>query len=202
MASTNPNTPTISIQNTPSDSAPGPVLFIPLASARYSTLLTDLLEDLPDAFSPSSSSSDPIIIPLMIERTSPDALVLISNWLCLMHTESVAPSPAAQPSTSSHPDASHGPTDDDDLSTQLAEWEYGLLDVPYPLLFELMIAANYLGMGVLCRRAAQVVASRMRGMTPLQMRRVLCVEDDFTAEERRELQREREMWGPKTEEEL
>lgn len=41
-----------------------------------------------------------------------------------------------------------------------------------------MIAANYLGMERLTRQAAQVVGERLRGMTAVQIRRVLCIEEE------------------------
>lgn len=113
----------------------------------------------------------------MIDRTSDRALSTIAAWLT--HNTPVSPpvpttSPSPAPFSGSRPASvlpSSSSVDEDDLTTPL-------LDVPYPRLFEVMIAANYLGMERLGRQAAQVVGGRLRGLTAVQIRRVLCIEEE------------------------
>lgn len=121
----------------------------------------------------------------MIDRTSDRALSPIAAWLThnIPSTPAPAPAPSAAPSSfSGARSASVLPSRSDDvedeLNAPLPKWEHELLDVPYPRLFEVMIAANYLGMERLGRQAAQVVGERLRGLTAVQMRRVLCIEEE------------------------
>lgn len=180
-------TPSISFQNTPSTGLAGEIFSIPLPSAIHSTLLSDLLSDIfsLSPTSPSSSYIPPnVIIPLMIDRTSDRALSTIAAWLT--HNTPVSPpvpttSPSPAPFSGSRPASvlsSSSSVDEDDLTTPFPAWEHTLLDVPYPRLFEVMIAANYLGMERLGRQAAQVVGERLRGLTAVQIRRVLCIEEE------------------------
>ena len=185
------STPTISFQNTPSTGLAGEIFTIPLSSASHSTLLSDLLEDLFDLSPSSSPPHSDIIIPLMIDRTSDAALSTIAAWL----THNTPLSPPSPPNTSpasfsgSRPASVlplQGQDDEDDRpGAPLPAWEHALLDVPYPRLFEVMIAANYLGMERLGRQAAQVVGERLRGLTAAQIRRVLCIEEDELSAEQR-----------------
>lgn len=120
----------------------------------------------------------------MIDRTLDRALSTIATWLT--HNTPVSPpvpttSPSPAPFSGSRPASvlpSSSSVDEDDLTTPLPAWEHTLLDVPYPRLFEVMIAANYLGMERLGRQAAQVVGERLRGLTVVQIRRVLCIEEE------------------------
>lgn len=114
----------------------------------------------------------------MIDRASDRALSLIAAWLThnTPSTPAPAPAPSAAPSSfSGARPASVLPSRSDDVEDEvnapLTKWEHDPLDVPYPRLFEVMIAANYLGMERLGRQAAQVVGERLRGLTAVQMRR-------------------------------
>lgn len=146
-------TPTISFQNTPTSTGlAGEIFPIPSPSAIHSTLLSDLLEDF-FSLSPSSPSSTylppSVIIPLMIDRTSDRALSLIAAWLTHNTPSTPAPAPAPSAAPSSFPGArpasvlpSRSDDVEDELNAPLPKWEHDLLDVPYPRLFEVMIAAN------------------------------------------------------------
>ncbi|KAK1828696.1 hypothetical protein QBC39DRAFT_333072 [Podospora conica] len=184
-------TPTIRFQNNPSNGPPGIIFTIPLASTKRSAILTDLLGDLFDTSDLTSAGSEDIIIPLMIDRTSDAALAKVATWLNTNVPQAPTPAPTSPSTTTpfSNPRLDlclDAEDEDDDLAAPLPEREAALLDIPYARLFEVMIASNYLGIALLSRQCAQVVAERLRGLSTVQIRRVLCIRDEDLTPEQRE----------------
>lgn len=65
-------------------------------------------------------------------------------------------------------------------------------DMDIETLSDLMLAVNFMDINPLLDQLAEVVASRIRGKTPEEIRNVLGLEDDFTPEERELLRTEME----------
>ncbi|XP_043707040.1 SKP1-like protein 1A [Telopea speciosissima] len=77
---------------------------------------------------------------------------------------------------------------------ELKKWEAEYMDIDQQVLYELMLAANYLDIKGLLDIAAEKVASMIRGRTPEQIREVFNVKNDFTPEEEEEI-RKKNSWA-------
>ncbi|KAE9458940.1 hypothetical protein RHGRI_021486 [Rhododendron griersonianum] len=75
---------------------------------------------------------------------------------------------------------------DDALKTFDAEF----VDVDQGLLFDLILAANYLDIKSLLDLTCQTVANMMKGKTPDEVRKIFHIVNDYTPEEEAEVRRE------------
>ncbi|KAF7138322.1 hypothetical protein RHSIM_Rhsim07G0199100 [Rhododendron simsii] len=75
---------------------------------------------------------------------------------------------------------------DDALKTFDAEF----VDVDQGLLFDLILAANYLDIESLLNLTCQTVANMMKGKTPEELRKKFHIVNDYTPEEEEEVRRE------------
>lgn len=72
----------------------------------------------------------------------------------------------------------------------------GLVDVDEAVLFDILVAANYLRINDLIRRVCQRVADMINGKQPEEDIRKIFIHDDFTPQEEEELGKLRRMIGP------
>lgn len=74
----------------------------------------------------------------------------------------------------------------DDISA----WDSEFLKVDQGTLFELLLAANYLGIEGLLDAACKTVANQIRGKFPEEIRKTFNIQNDFTPEEEEDAKRE------------
>lgn len=73
----------------------------------------------------------------------------------------------------------------------LKDWESKFVDdLDLDLLFELIMAANYLEVTDLFHRTCQSVADKIAGKSPEEIRRIFNITNDFTPEEEAEIRRQ------------
>ena len=69
------------------------------------------------------------------------------------------------------------------MSDFVPEWDAKFVDVPQEMLFELILAANYMDIKSLLDLTCAKVASMIKGKTPEDIRRTFNIKNDFTPEE-------------------
>ena len=72
------------------------------------------------------------------------------------------------------------------------EWYANYVDVDQELLFELILAANYMDIKPLLDLTCATVASMIKGKTPEEIRKHFNIKNDFTPEEEEQVRRENE----------
>lgn len=65
----------------------------------------------------------------------------------------------------------------------VSQWDADFVDVEQALLFELILAANYMDIKPLLDLTCAKVASMIKGKTPEQIRKTFDIQNDFTPEE-------------------
>ncbi|CAG99800.1 Skp1 [Kluyveromyces lactis] len=94
-----------------------------------------------------------------------------------------------------HHKDSNFPDEDDDDSRKAAPvdpWDREFLKVDQEMLYEIILAANYLNIKPLLDAGCKVVAEMIRGRTPEEIRRTFNIVNDFTPEEEAAIRRENE----------
>ncbi|CAN7050696.1 unnamed protein product [Brassica rapa subsp. trilocularis] len=80
----------------------------------------------------------------------------------------------------------YGANEDIELKT----WDEDFVKVDQPLLFDLMLAANFLNIPGLLDLTTKTVADMMRGKTVLQIREIFHIKKDYTDAEEAEVRKE------------
>lgn len=93
-----------------------------------------------------------------------------------------------------HKDSNFPDEDDDDSrkSAPVDAWDREFLKVDQEMLYEIILAANYLNIKPLLDAGCKVVAEMIRGRTPEEIRRTFNIVSDFTPEEEAAIRRENE----------
>ena len=93
----------------------------------------------------------------------------------------------------SDPQASN---DDDNDSrkktTDIDEWDQKFMQVDQEMLFEIILAANYLDIKPLLDVGCKTVANMIKGKSPEEIRKTFNIQNDFTPEEEDQIRRENE----------
>jgi S-phase kinase-associated protein 1 len=87
------------------------------------------------------------------------------------------------------------PDDEDEDSRKSApvdEWDKEFLKVDQEMLYEIILAANYLNIRPLLDAGCKVVAEMIRGKSPEEIRRTFNIVNDFSPEEEAAIKRENE----------
>jgi S-phase kinase-associated protein 1 len=89
------------------------------------------------------------------------------------------------------------PTNDDDSdsrkkSTDIDEWDQKFMQVDQEMLFEIILAANYLDIKALLDVGCKTVANMIKGKSPEEIRKTFNIQNDFTPEEEDQIRRENE----------
>ena len=87
--------------------------------------------------------------------------------------------------------------DDDDTdsrkkSTEIEDWDQKFMAVDQEMLFEIILAANYLDIKALLDVGCKTVANMIKGKNPEEIRTTFNVQNDFTKEEEEQIRRENE----------
>lgn len=88
-------------------------------------------------------------------------------------------------------------TNDDDndsrkRSTDIEEWDQKFMAVDQEMLFEIILAANYLDIKPLLDVGCKTVANMIKGKSPEEIRKTFNIQNDFTPEEEEQIRRENE----------
>ncbi|OCK81765.1 E3 ubiquitin ligase SCF complex, Skp subunit [Lepidopterella palustris CBS 459.81] len=136
--------------------------------AERSILIKNLLEDL------GSEGDEPIPIPNVNEAVMKKVL----EW-CEQHRKDP---PATQDDDS----------DSRKKSTDIDEWDQKFMQVDQEMLFEIILAANYLDIKALLDVGCKTVANMIKGKSPDEIRKTFNIQNDFTPEEEDQIRRENE----------
>ncbi|KAH6622403.1 Skp1 family, dimerization domain-containing protein [Boeremia exigua] len=136
--------------------------------AERSILIKNLLEDL------GGDNDEAIPIPNVNEAVMKKVL----EW-CEHHRNDP---PASQDDDS----------DSRKKSTDIDEWDQKFMQVDQEMLFEIILAANYLDIKALLDVGCKTVANMIKGKSPDEIRKTFNIQNDFTPEEEEQIRRENE----------
>ncbi|MCL7027317.1 hypothetical protein MKW94_029855 [Papaver nudicaule] len=80
--------------------------------------------------------------------------------------------------------------DDRSAEDELKSWDAEFVKVDQAVLFDLILAANYLNIKSLLDLTCQTVADMIKGKSPEEIRKTFNIKNDFTPEEEEEVRRE------------
>jgi len=89
------------------------------------------------------------------------------------------------------------PIGDDDSdsrkkTTDIEEWDQKFMQVDQEMLFEIILASNYLDIKPLLDVGCKTVANMIKGKSPEEIRKTFNITNDFTPEEEEQIRRENE----------
>jgi S-phase kinase-associated protein 1 len=140
--------------------------------ADRSMLIKNMLEDIGDE---NISQSNPIPIPNVNEAI----LRKVIEW-CEHHRND--PHPTQDDET----DARNRKT------TDIEEWDQKFMQVDQEMLFEIIMASNYLDIKPLLDVGCKTVANMIKGKSPEEIRKTFNITNDFTPDEEEQIRRENE----------
>lgn len=82
--------------------------------------------------------------------------------------------------------------DDSKKSAPIDPWDKNFLNVDQEMLYEIILAANYLNIKPLLNSGCKIVAEMIRGKSPEEIRKTFNIVNDFTPEEEAAIRRENE----------
>jgi S-phase kinase-associated protein 1 len=139
--------------------------------ADRSILIKNMLEDLGDAH---INQDNPIPIPNVNEAV----LRKVIEW-CEHHRNDP-------------PQAQDDDTDARKKTTDIEEWDQKFMQVDQEMLFEIILASNYLDIKPLLDVGCKTVANMIKGKSPEEIRKTFNITNDFTPEEEEQIRRENE----------
>jgi len=74
----------------------------------------------------------------------------------------------------------------------ISEWDSKFIQVDQEMLFEIILAANYLDIKPLLDVGCKTVANMIKGKQPEEIRKLFNITNDFTPEEEEQIRRENE----------
>ncbi|KAF9432841.1 E3 ubiquitin ligase complex SCF subunit scon-3 [Entomortierella beljakovae] len=77
-------------------------------------------------------------------------------------------------------------------SNDIEEWDMKFMQVDQEMLFEIILAANYLDIKPLLDVGCKTVANMIKGKTPEEIRKLFNIVNDFTPEEEAQIRKENE----------
>jgi S-phase kinase-associated protein 1 len=96
------------------------------------------------------------------------------------------------------------PTEEDEkkvkTSEDISDWDREFMNMEQDLVFELVIAANYLEMRELLDLGVKTIANMIKGKDVEEIREIFGIENDFTEEEEAEIKKQNE-WGGESDDE-
>ncbi|KAI0072897.1 E3 ubiquitin ligase SCF complex, Skp subunit [Panus rudis PR-1116 ss-1] len=75
-------------------------------------------------------------------------------------------------------------------TADIPPWDRQFLEVEFPMLFQLVIAANYLDIPRLLHVACKAIANVIRGKSTEELRTLMGIVNDFSPDEERQIRRE------------
>lgn len=148
----------------------GAEMTVPLDVAKRSILLTNLIDDLGMDVATTSAVPLPNVTESVLQK--------IIEW-CEHHRNDPLPT-----------------ADDDNESrkktTEIDEWDQKYMQVDQEMLFEIILAANYMDIKALLDVGCKTVANMIKGKSPDEIRKTFNITNDFTPEEEEQIRRENE----------
>ncbi|RMJ21478.1 hypothetical protein PHISP_07654 [Aspergillus sp. HF37] len=141
-------------------------IFVDRDVAERSVLIKNMLEDLGD-------SGEAIPIP----NVNAAVLNKVVEW-CDHHKHD--------------PPSTHDDDDSRRKATDIDEWDQKFMQVDQEMLFEIILAANYLDIKTLLDVGCKTVANMIKGKSPEEIRKTFNIQNDFTPEEEDQIRRENE----------
>ncbi|KAK0722557.1 Skp1 family, dimerization domain-containing protein [Lasiosphaeria miniovina] len=77
-------------------------------------------------------------------------------------------------------------------TTDIEEWDQKFMQVDQEMLFEIILAANFLDIKALLDVGCKTVANMIKGKSPEEIRKTFNITNDFTPEEEEQIRRENE----------
>ncbi|CEI38979.1 hypothetical protein FVEN_g10062 [Fusarium venenatum] len=139
--------------------------------AERSMLIKNMLEDVGDD---SITQANPIPIPNVNEAV----LRKVIEW-CDHHRNDP-------------PQAQDDESDARKKTTDIEEWDQKFMQVDQEMLFEIILASNYLDIKPLLDVGCKTVANMIKGKSPEEIRKTFNITNDFTPEEEEQIRRENE----------
>jgi len=90
------------------------------------------------------------------------------------------------------PSANEDDSDSRKKTTDIEEWDQKFMQVDQEMLFEIILAANYLDIKALLDVGCKTVANMIKGKSPEEIRKTFNIQNDFTPEEEDQIRRENE----------
>uniref|UniRef100_A0A1Y1L9L7 Skp1-related protein n=1 Tax=Photinus pyralis TaxID=7054 RepID=A0A1Y1L9L7_PHOPY len=90
------------------------------------------------------------------------------------------------------PQAQDDDSDGRRRTTDIEEWDQKFMQVDQEMLFEIILAANYLDIKPLLDVGCKTVANMIKGKSPEEIRKTFNITNDFTPEEEEQIRRENE----------
>ncbi|KAK4192023.1 Skp1 family, dimerization domain-containing protein [Podospora australis] len=148
----------------------GTTIRVDRAVAERSILIKNLIDDLGE-----DSVADQAI---PINNVNDPVLKKVIEW-CEHHKNDAAVS-----------------TDDDNdnrkKTTDIDEWDQKFMQVDQEMLFEIILAANFMDIKALLDVGCKTVANMIKGKSPDEIRKTFNITNDFTPEEEEQIRRENE----------
>lgn len=148
----------------------GAEMTVPLDVAKRSILLTNLIDDLGLEVATTSSVPLPNVTEPVLQK--------IIEW-CEHHRND--PLPTAEDDNESRK-----------KTTDIDEWDQKYMQVDQEMLFEIILAANYMDIKALLDVGCKTVANMIKGKSPEEIRKTFNITNDFTPEEEEQIRRENE----------
>ncbi|BGP38685.1 hypothetical protein JCM10449v2_002620 [Rhodotorula kratochvilovae] len=142
--------------------------------ANRSVLIKNMLEGTPRPLHHVGESDQAIPLP----NVSANVLKKVLEW-CEHHKKD--PEPIAE--------------DLDDnrrKTTEISDWDAKFIQVDQEMLFEIILAANYLDIKPLLDVGCKTVANMIKGKQPEEIRKLFNIVNDFTPEEEAQIKKENE----------
>ncbi|GAB0131931.1 E3 ubiquitin ligase complex SCF subunit scon-3 [Epichloe bromicola] len=136
-----------------------------------SMLIKNMLDDIGDDM---INQSNPIPIPNVNEAV----LRKVIEW-CEHHRNDP-------------PQAQDDESDGRRRTTDIEEWDQKFMQVDQEMLFEIILASNYLDIKPLLDVGCKTVANMIKGKSPEEIRKTFNITNDFTPEEEEQIRRENE----------
>ncbi|KAI1810729.1 Skp1 family, dimerization domain-containing protein [Poronia punctata] len=90
------------------------------------------------------------------------------------------------------PSAADEDSDSRKKTTDIDEWDQKFMQVDQEMLFEIILASNYLDIKPLLDVGCKTVANMIKGKSPEEIRKTFNITNDFTPEEEEQIRRENE----------
>jgi len=142
---------------------------VELAVAERSMLIKNMLEDL---------GGEQLDQKVPIPNVNEQVLKKVLDW-CKHHKN--------DPATTQDDDS-----DSRKKTTDIEEWDQKFMQVDQEMLFEIILASNYLDIKPLLDVGCKTVANMIKGKSPEEIRKTFNITNDFTPEEEEQIRRENE----------